>query len=172
MSSIRVGNAGEHYTMACLLARNYDAGLTDRGNPNFDILVRTSAGDFRALRVKTTSGTTFQWTAKADWDPLPGFDRSAPDCRDVSVLVALNGCPPGPSTEVHVIPTARLVEDLNAVHRHYHNHRNRDGSVRKWIKQRVIRLDGEKKPDNIAFGFRDDWRDFRDAWSILDCSGA
>ena len=44
---------------------------------------------------------------------------------------------------------------------------NRDGSVRKRARQRVIRLDGKKKPDNIAYAFRDDWRDFRGGWDLL-----
>lgn len=168
MSSVRIGNAGEHYIMACLLARGYDAGMADRGNPNFDILVRTPSGDFRALRIKTTNSASFQWTAKEEWDPLPGFDRDSPDPLDVSVLVAFNSDLPGISTEVYVIPTARLVDDLNRCHSHYHEHKNRDGSTRKRSRQRVIRLDGERKPGNIAYGFRDDWREFRDGWDILD----
>ena len=47
MSSVQVGNAGEHYVMAYLLARGIHAGLADRGNPHFDILVRNKSGDFR-----------------------------------------------------------------------------------------------------------------------------
>jgi len=167
MSSVQIGNAGEHYVMACLLAQGYDAGLADRGNPNFDILLRTPGGDFRAVRVKTTSSASFQWTAKEEWDPLPGFDKDDPDARDVSILVAFNGDPPGQSTEAYVIPTARLVEDINRVNRHYHSHKNRDGSTCKRAKQRVIRLDGEKKPDNIAYGFREDWHEFLDGWDLL-----
>jgi hypothetical protein len=168
MSSVQVGNAGEHYVMACLLAQGIHAGLADRGNPHFDILVRTSAGEFRAVRVKTTRSASFQWTAKEEWDPLPGFDKHNPDPRDVSVLVAFNGKPPGPETEIYVIPTARLVEDINDVYRYYHEHRNRDGSERTRSTQRVIRLDGVKKPDNIAYAFRDDWREFRDGWKLFD----
>jgi len=171
MSSVQTGNAGEHYVMACLLAQGIHAGLADRGNPHFDILVRNSSGDFRALRVKTTRSASFQWTAKEEWAPLPGFDKDNPDSRDLSVLVAFNGEPPGTETEIYVIPTARLVEDLNHVNRHYHAHRNRDGSVRKRSNQRVIRLDGKKKPDNIAYAFADDWREFRDAWHLLDGPG-
>lgn len=168
MSSVQIGNAGEHYVMACLLARGIHAGLADRGNPHFDILVRNRLGDFRAVRVKTTRSASFQWTAKEEWDPLPGFDKDNPDPRDVSVLVAFNGQPPGPETEIYVIPTARLVKDINCVNRHYHEHPNRDGSERKRARQRVIRLDGDKKPDNIAYAFRDDWRDFRDGWGLLE----
>ncbi len=131
MSSVQIGNAGEHYVMACLLAQGIHAGLADRGNPHFDILVRTEAGEFRAVRVKTTSSASFQWTAKEERDPLPGFDKDNPDLRDISVLVAFNGKPPGPETEVYVIPTARLVEDLNRIMRHWHKFRKRDGSKRK-----------------------------------------
>ena len=168
MSSVQVGNAGEHYVMACLLARGIHAGMADRGNPHFDILMRTKAGEFCAVRVKTTSSASLQWTAKEEWDPLPGFDKDNPDPRDITVLVALNGQPPGPDTEIYVIPTARLVEDLNRVNRHYHNHKNRDGSTRKRSRQRVIRLDGDKKLDNIAYGFRDDWAEYQNAWHQLD----
>jgi hypothetical protein len=168
MSSVQIGNAGEHYVMACLLAQGIHAGLADRGNPHFDILVRTEAGEFRAVRVKTTRSASFQWTAKDEWDPLPGFDKDNPDTRDISILVAFNGQPPGADTEVYVIPTMRLVEDLNRVNRHYHSHPNRDGSKRKRSTQRVIRLDGEKKSDNIAYAFHDDWQEFRDGWHLLD----
>ena len=167
MSSVQVGNAGEHYVMACLLARGHHAGLADRGNPHFDILVRTSSGDFRALRVKTASDSTFQWSAKETWDPLPGFDREEPDPGDVTVLVAFNDEPPGAATEVYVVPTARLVEDINRAHRHYHEFPNRDGSGRSWSARRVIRLWGEKRPDSIAYGFRGDWAEFLDGWDLL-----
>ncbi len=154
--------------MACLLKRGIHAGLMDRGNPHFDILARTQEGDFWSVRVKTTSGTSFQWTAKQEWDPLPGFDNDDPDPYDISVLVAFNDQPPGPDPEIYVIPTARLVKDLIHVHSHYHSHKNRNGSTRKQSSQRVIRLDGDKKPDNIAYGFRDDWLEFRNGWNLLN----
>ena len=168
MSSVQIGNAGEHYVMACLLARGVHAGMADRGNPHFDILIRTSTGEFRAIRVKTTRSASFQWTAKDEWDPLPGFDKKNPDVRDISILVAFNDHPPGPETETYVMPTAQLVEDINRVNHYYHKHRNRDGSERKRTSQRVIRLDGEKKPANLAYAFRDDWRDFLNRWAIVD----
>ena len=168
MSTVQVGNAGEHYVMACLLARGIHAGLADRGNPHFDILVRNESGDFRAIRVKTTNSASFQWNAKEDWNPLPGFDKDKPDPRDVSILVAFNKKPPGPDTEVYVIPTARLVEDLNRVIRHWRKFKKRDGSERKRRKHRAIWLNGNKTKTNIAGAFRDDWRDFREAWHLLE----
>ena len=72
MSPVQVGNAGEHYVMACLLARGDLAGLAAGGNPHFDILVRTSSGDFWAVRVKTASDSTFQWSAKESRCPRRG----------------------------------------------------------------------------------------------------
>lgn len=163
-----IGNAGEHYVMACLLARGHHAGLADRGNPFFDVIVRTAAGNFRTLRVKSCRGDAFQWTAKAQWDPLPGFDKARPDPADITALVAFCDQPPGPATEAYVVPTARLVTDLNAVYEHYHAHPNRDGSARKWTAQRVLRLGGEPRADNTAYAFRDRWADCRDAWQLLE----
>lgn len=168
MSSVQIGNAGEHFVMSCLLARGIHAGLADRGNPQFDILARNTSGVFHAIRVKATRVATFQWTAKETWDPLPGVNKDTPDPFDISILVAFNESRPSLNTEVFVMPTARVVEDLNRVNRHYHNHRNRDGSVRKLSKQRVIRLGGKKKHDNIAYAFRNDWSEFQDAWEVLD----
>lgn len=166
--STQTGNAGEHYVMACLLARGIHAGLADRGNPHFDILVRTKAGEFRALRVKTSSGSSFQWSAKGEWDPLPGFDKDNPDPRDITVLVALNGEPPGPKTEIYVVPTIRLVEDLNRMTEHYYRFPSPNGKTRKRTPRRALWLDRKKKPDNIAYAFRDDWRDFRDGWHLIN----
>ena len=42
------------------------------------------------------------------------------------------------------------------MNRHYHERRNRDGSDRNRSTQRVIRLDREKKPYNIAYGYYGD----------------
>lgn len=165
--SVRVGNAGEHFVMSCLLAQDIDAGLADRGNPKFDILVRTQSGEFRALRVKTTTDFTFQWTAKEKWRPLPGFDPENPDPRDITILVAFHGELPGPKTEVYVIPTARLVADINHCHKHYHSHSNLDGTKRKDGGHRAIRLTGTKKPDNISYGYCEDWAEFQGAWHLL-----
>ncbi len=83
------------------------------------------------------------------------------------MLVASNDKPPGAATEVYVVPTARLVEDINRAHRHYHEFPNRDGSERSWSARRVIRLWGEKRRDNIAYGFRGDRAEFLDGWDLL-----
>lgn len=166
-SSVQIGNAGEHFVMSCLLSLGCHAGLADRGNPHFDLLVRKPAGGFCSVRVKATRGDTFQWTAKTNWDPLPGFDKDNPDPYDLTVLVAFNNKLPGTSTEVYIMPTERLVRDINVVHEHYHQFPNRDGSERKWSTQRVLRLSGEVRPDNVAYGFRLTWAEYKDGWPLI-----
>ncbi len=83
------------------------------------------------------------------------------------MLVAFNDEPPGVATEVYVVPTARLVEDINRAERHYHEFPKGDGSERSWSARRVIRLRGEKRRDSIAYGFRGDWAEFLDGWDLL-----
>ena len=165
--SVQIGNAGEYYLMSYLLWRRCHVGLADRGNPVFDILIRTPKGGFRAVRVKTSSGDDFKWTAKDELDPLPGFDKENPDPADMAVLVAFNGEAPGVKTEMYVMPTAQLVSDINRVHVHYNRFKNRDGTDRKQSRMRVIRLFGDKRKENIAYGFRDDWKSYKDAWHLL-----
>ena len=55
MSSVQVGNAGEHYAMACLLARNYHAGLADRGNPEVRDAIQAQLNQFRVRRESAAS---------------------------------------------------------------------------------------------------------------------
>jgi hypothetical protein len=161
-----VGNAGEHYVMACLLSRGHHAALTDRNNPHFDIIVRTQSGKFFAVRVKTCSGDSFQWTAKSDDNPLPGFDPSHAD-SDLTALVAFRDAQPGKETEVYLMPTAKLIEEINRSTSHYWKFPKRDGSERKRTSQRVLRLGGKPREDNLGYGFRERWKKFRDAWHLL-----
>lgn len=163
----RVGNAGEHYAMSCLLMNDFDAALADRANPYFDILVRSSVLEYRSVRVKTTTGTRFQWTASAKLDPLPGFKRNKPDPRDISILIAFNDALPGIETDAFVIPTSQLVQDLNACYRHYHKFKKKNGEKRKQSSQRVIDIDGLERESNIAYGFREKWAEYLDAWHLL-----
>jgi|SRR5580698_170074 hypothetical protein len=165
--STQIGNAGEYYVMSYLLWRRCHVGLADRGNPVFDLLLRTPTRDFRAIRIKTSSADDFKWTAKGELDPLPGFDKDNPDPTDMAVLVAFNREMPGVKTEMYVMPTAQLVNDINRVHIHYNKFKNRDGSDRKLSRMRVIRLSGKARPENIAYGFREDWKSYRDAWHLL-----
>ena len=165
--SAKVGNAGEYYVMSRLLMMGCDVGLADRGNPVFDLLLRTGPSAFKAIRVKTSTADDFKWTAKEELNPLPGFNQKHSDPDDMAVLVAFNHKPPGVSTEVYVMPTTQLVHDINAVHIHYNSFKNRDGSDRKESRMRVIRLQGKKRTENIAYGYQDEWKNYHEAWHLL-----
>ncbi len=53
--------------------------------------------------------------------------------------------------------------DIKRVHVHYNKFKNRDGSDRKLSRMRVIRLSGKVRPENIAYGFRENWKSYQDA---------
>jgi len=166
--SSQTGNSGEYLVLAELLYRRHHAGLADRGNPKYDIITRH--GDrYSSLRVKTSSDRTFQWTASG---PGPGDphlpDLNAKDPTDFVVLVAFNRQGPR-GAEVYIVPSVIIEQALDSGHEHYHRFPNqRTGGPRTRTNQRVIRLDGEDKPDNITFGFARKWAEYREAWHLLE----
>ena len=168
-NSTNTGNAGEYLVLAELLARGHHTGLAERGSPTFDIITRHGKRH-SCRRVKTSSTRSFQWTAKGDWEPLPRHDPE--DARDFVVLVALNGGGPR-GADLYVVPTRVVVEAINDAYREYHNHPNqKNGEPRKWTNQRVLRLDGEDRPDNPSYGFAEKWAEYQDAWHVLEDNGA
>ena len=162
-NSTNTGNAGEYLVLAELLARGHHAGLAERGNPTFDVITRH--GDrYSSLRVKTSSTKSFQWTARGESEPLPRYDPG--DSTDFVVLVAFKGGGPR-DADIYVVPARVVVETINDVNRKYHNHPKRDGTPRKRVKQRVLRLDGKDRPDNPSYDFATKWAGYREAWHLL-----
>ncbi len=167
-NSANTGNAGEFLVLAELLHRHHHAGLAERGNPVFDVITRH--GDrYSSLRVKTSSSRTFQWTASAPGPgdvALPGLNPN--DRTDFVVLVAFNGEGPR-AAEVYIVPSPVVERALDEIHEHYHRHpHQRTGGKRKRTKQRVVRLDGEDRSDNVSFGFSVKWNQYREAWHLLE----
>ncbi|MDJ0947735.1 MAG: hypothetical protein QNJ94_02345 [Alphaproteobacteria bacterium] len=171
-NSTNTGNAGEYLVLAELLARGHHAGLAERGNPTFDIITRH--GDrYSSLRVKTSSNRTFQWTATGARPGDASLPRLNPsDETDFVALVAFNGGGPR-NAEVYVVPSPVVDRALSEANEHYHRFPNqRTGGKRKRTNQRVIRLDGEDRPDNASFDFASKWAGYRDAWHLLEDGGS
>lgn len=163
-NSTNTGNAGEHLVAAVLLARGHHAAMADRGNPAYDILSRYK-GVSSAIRVKTSSSKSFQWTAKSEGLYLE-YDPS--DDSDFVVLVAFCGSSNPRDAEIYVIPTRVVVDDIEQTACHYYSFPKRDGTRRKVTNQRVIRLDGYDRPDNVSYNFGEKWRRYREAWHLLE----
>ncbi|MCA9307107.1 MAG: hypothetical protein R3B46_10195 [Phycisphaerales bacterium] len=147
--------------MAELLCRGYQAFRADRGNPAFDIAV-DSNGSTSMIRVKTTTCNDVQWNAKKDGRVF----LELRDDRDFVAIVEMqNGVR---SAVIYLVPTKLVEETLECCHQAYISHAKRDGTPRKVVSQRVIRMEGEDKPTNPSFGFARKWEQFREAWHLLD----
>ncbi len=166
-NSQNTGNAGEYLVLAELLHRGHHAGLAERGNPTFDVITR-HGNKYSSLRVKTSRSRTFQWTASGPGPNDPVLPRLDPkDATDFVVLVAFNSGGPR-KAEVYIVPSIVIEHALNEAHEHYHRYLiKKTGKRRSRTKQRVIRLDGPDKPDNISFDFAHKWAKFHEAWDLL-----
>ncbi len=126
----------------------------------------TRHGDrYSSLRVKTSSTRSFQWSGKGQWEPLRRYDSN--DRTDFVVLVAFNGNGPR-CADTYVVPARVVLDTINEVYRDYHSFPKRDGTPRKWSTQRVLRLDGQARPDNTSYDFARKWAEYHEAWHLLE----
>lgn len=166
-AAVSVGNAGEHLVMAELLAQGFQAFMADRGNPAFDVAV-DSGGITSMIRVKTTTAQygAAQWSVKRTGDVF--LDLRAQ--RDFVALVDLRA---GVRRSIiYLVPTPVVDAEIRRAIGVYLAHPNRDGSQRKDNGQRILRLDGEDRPDNPSFGYAVKWTQYREAWHQLASGSA
>jgi hypothetical protein len=169
-TSQAVGAAGELIAQARLLMREWIVGNVNSGGmmnaPAVDLLA-AKGNRMISIAVKCTGrgGTSVQWSRKPGaWtslfkgDTRPEFvvfvwftSRSAPDaCR------------------IFVVPAPLVDEDVCAAHTHWHAHTKRDGSARRDTGHVAIKWDGSPTEGNISSGFAVKWREYEDAWHLLD----
>lgn len=160
--SVCIGNAGEHLVMAELLAQGFQAFMADRNNPAFDIAV-DAGGVTSMIRVKTTTADygAAQWSMKRTGDV---FLDVRPE-RDFVALTDLRGGVRG--AVIYLVPTPVVDAELRRAMAVYYSRPNRDGTQRKDNGQRILRLDGEDRPDNPSFGYAVKWAQYREAWHQL-----
>lgn len=161
--SVNVGNAGEHLVMAELLARGYQAFRADRCNPAFDIAVDVH-GQTSMIRVKTTRCSDVQWSAKSGGTIFLDLR----EVRDFVAIVDLRSSQGIRGAVIYLVPTAIVDTELRRVIDVYKAHPKRDGGQRKVNGQRILRLDGEDRPDNPSFGYATKWAQYREAWKLLE----
>ncbi len=79
----------------------------------------------------------------------------------------------GATRQIQRVPNRLVCADLvvdmiNEVYRDYHSFLKRDGTPRKWSTQRVLRLDGQDRPDNTSYDFARKWAEYHEAWHLLE----
>jgi hypothetical protein len=160
--AVSIGNAGEHLVMAELLAQGFQAFMADRGNPAFDVAVDVG-GVTSMIRVKTTTAEygAAQWSMRRSGQVF--LDVRAD--RDFVALVDLRRGVRG--SAIYLVPTTVVDAALRRAIAVYLSHTNRNGTQRKDNGQRILRLDGEDRPDNPSFGFAAKWAQYREAWHQL-----
>ncbi len=160
-TNVSTGNAGEHLVMAELLARGHHAAMTDRANPAFDIITRF-ADRYSSIRVKTSTSTSFQWTAKKDGSIFLNFSPNDP--TDFCVLIVMPDAPR--NADIYVVPTKVVNSAIQAHRDNYLNTLKRDGGKRKDTGHWVLRLRGN--PERPNYGFDKKWAQYKDAWRLLE----
>jgi hypothetical protein len=122
--SVQIGNAGEHFVMAHLLASGFQAFMADRGNPAFDISVVDGA-KYSLLRVKCTNTDSVIWSRKKSGAILL-------DLRDVGDFCVIVDLRTGVAdAQIYVVPTNVVQRALDAGRKDWLSKMRRDGMPRK-----------------------------------------
>ncbi|WP_170565950.1 hypothetical protein [Ruegeria atlantica] len=120
------GAAGEHYVLSELLRRGYIATLAPQGAPNMDVVVADTDGrNFCAIQVKTrqNSGRDGGWHMSAKHEKII-------EERLFYAFVDF-GCSPTDSTEVYLVPSAKVAEVISAAHAAWLDNPGKGGRKRK-----------------------------------------
>jgi hypothetical protein len=69
---------------------------------------------------------------------------------------------------IFVVPTSVVDQDVLNAHKFWHSHTRRDGAPRKDTGHVSIDWDGNDTATNTSRGFAIKWKDYENAWSLLD----
>lgn len=119
-----------------------------------------------ALSVKasgTKSGTNFQLGGEPD---TPLFNRHD-GAKASHVCFVILDDKSSRGYEIYVVPVAEAEERIQEADRYWRSLPRRDGQPRK-PGIRGIRFSGKDTEGNIASGFSEKWKHYRDAWPQLE----
>lgn len=157
----RLSGAGKaeiarHVVLAHLLARGFACERTGASNAS----QMTCHADGREIRVRVRGCFEDERPFRAS-----GAGPVFPDLQPAD-FVALCDLRQGVrEADVYVVPTRILEQELAADHAHWLAARaSRDLET----TTRVLRFDGNPRPDNIAYGYASRLVSYRNAWELLD----
>lgn len=158
-----LGAAGEYYVMAELLRRGYIAALAPQGVPNADIVVTDIEGSrLCSIQVKTRRaiGSDGGWHMKKKHESI----RSA---RLYYCFVDF-GKSPNDRPSVHILPSDRVGEVLEASHQRWLTTPGKKGQARKDGDMRRLLPDYTRIFGVTSNPYPMGWLDqYRDAWHLL-----
>ncbi len=164
LSAQMIGRLGELAVERELLTRGWMVG-------NFNAsLANAAAYDLFAvkgyhrvcLRIKTTSGSMIQYSAKKDGEIFRGLLPQNQGDYTVIVLVER-----GEPREFYILPTQVVNDRLVESNLEWHKGRKRDGSLRKVTLHRALDFNGPETPVNSHRGMRLKWLGYLNAWESL-----
>jgi hypothetical protein len=165
LSAQMIGRLGELAVEQELLKRGWMAGNFNASLANaaaFDLFAVKD--HFRVcIRVKATSGTMVQYTAKSDGSIFRGL--ADVNGHDFVVIVLVEG---DRAAEFYVLPTRLVSEKLIAVNTQWHKAAKKDGTPRKKTPHRALDFNGPLEPQTSGRGMRLKWADYKDAWHLLE----
>lgn len=159
-----IGRLGELAVEQELLKRGWMVGNFNASLPNtmaYDLFAVKGSRRI-CLRVKATSGTNIQYSAKKDGAVFRHLTRG--DDGDFVAIVFISE---GQPQEFYLIPTKVVSDKLITSSRKWNMHPKRDGTQRETGRQLSLEFSG-KRSSMAHRGMRIKWARYLNAWSTLE----
>jgi hypothetical protein len=160
----RIGRMGELVAELELLSCGWLVGnfnATTANSAGWDLFATRGTRSVRIrVKAKRPGVPCFRWSAKADGTIFTGYDKNADDDY-IAAVSFQNGAAPS----VYVLPTSVAEEALTSNHRAWIGGRKRDGGKRRETSMRHLYIDDR---NDLGHGYAIRWKQWQDAWDVLD----
>jgi hypothetical protein len=158
-----IGNAGEHFVMAELLARGLQAFRADRSNTAYDLAV-FSGEKHSLIRVKTATSDNLQWSAKKTGEIFLQMKKSS---DFVAIVIIKSQTNPIRSAQVYIVPTVVVDREIRKCHAFWLAQSGEKQEARSASLHRGLVLSGNATATNIGRGYAIKWKRYLEAWHQL-----
>ncbi len=135
--------------------------------PAIDIFAAQGKRTVRIAVKATGHGhSSVQWSTKPDRQTLFKGDVRP----DFVIFVWFSDRGHLDDCRIFVVPASVVDRDVLQAHKFWHSHKRRDGMPRKDTGHVSIDWDGNDTDTNTSRGFAVKWKEYEDAWNLLDQS--
>jgi hypothetical protein len=168
MSRQATGSAGELIAQARLLVRGWTTGNVNTGGmmnaPAIDLF---AAKQNRTIKIAVKA--TGHGQSSIQWSKAPGTHTLFKgDVRPDFVIFVWFSDTDLDDCRIFIVPANVVDRDVLDSHRHWHSYKRRDGTPRKDSGHCSINWDGKDTDTNISHGFAVKWKQYENAWDLLD----